>query len=211
MKEAVLYGCALPTGFGMVINQVKPLKKNRILVIGLGGIGISSLLALKCLNHKKVIVADINQKKINLAKKLGFNNTINTKKINLKNFIKSYYKDGIDICIESAGTVKTIELGFSLIKYNGGRIFFASHPKNNDKLKILPHELIKGKEIFGSWGGKTNPDRDIPIFANLIKKSNISLSELIQKTYDLRHINRAIKDLKEGKVFRPIIKMNHNE
>ena len=52
----------------MKLNQ----KNMNILIIGLGGIGISSLLALKCLNHKKVILADIFQSKLNLAKKLGF-------------------------------------------------------------------------------------------------------------------------------------------
>ena len=104
---------------------------------------------------------------------------------------------------------KTIELGFSLIKNNGGKLFFASHPNNRDYIKISPHDLIKGKRIYGSWGGKSQPDKDIPKMANLIKRSQISLSSLISKTYELKNINDAIKDLQNGKVFRPIIKMEH--
>ena len=209
MREAVLFGCAIPTGFGMVINEIKPKKNMNILIIGLGGIGISSLLALKCLNHKKVILADIFQSKLNLAKKLGFKNCINLKKVNIAEYIYSNCDGGIDICIESAGLTKTIELGFSLINNNGGKLFFASHPNNRDYIKISPHDLIKGKRIYGSWGGKSQPDKDIPKMANLIKKSQISLSSLISKTYKLKNINDAIKDLQNGREFRPIIKMEH--
>ena len=209
MKEAVLFGCAIPTGFGMVINQVKPKKHMSVLVIGLGGIGISALLALKCINHKHVIVADISQSKLNLAKKLGFNNCVNTNKKDLKKFILTNYSCGIDICIESAGSVKTIELGFELIDSKCGKIYFASHPPDNEYIKILPHDLIKGKKIYGSWGGESHPDRDIPKFAKLIKQSKIPLEHLVPKTYKLKDINRAIKDLKKGNIFRPIIKMDH--
>ena len=56
MRESVLFGCAIPTGFGMVINQIRPKKRDRILIIGLGGIGLSALIALKCINQKNVVV-----------------------------------------------------------------------------------------------------------------------------------------------------------
>ena len=69
MKNAVLFGCAIPTGFGMVINEVKPKKSQQILLIGLGGIGMSVLMGLKCLKHTNVIIADISKQKLTFAKK----------------------------------------------------------------------------------------------------------------------------------------------
>ena len=51
-KEAILFGCAIPTGFGLVLNEAKPKKNSIISVLGLGGIGISALIAYKCLNLK---------------------------------------------------------------------------------------------------------------------------------------------------------------
>jgi S-(hydroxymethyl)glutathione dehydrogenase/alcohol dehydrogenase len=45
--EAVLYGCAIPTGAGMVINQLKKIKKKHsVCLIGVGGVGMATLLAL---------------------------------------------------------------------------------------------------------------------------------------------------------------------
>jgi len=207
--EAVLYGCAIPTGFGMVINEIKPKKNMSVIVIGVGGIGMSALLALKCLKIKKIVVIDISAKKIQMAKKLGFKNSFSGTDEYLDKKISKILKDGADICIECAGTIKTIEKGFSLIKNNGGRLLFASHPPNNEKISFFPHEFIKGKQISGSWGGKTYPDRDIAKIAKMIKNSGISLKPLISKKYKLKDINNAIKDLKNGKVFRPIIDMRN--
>ena len=82
-------------------------------------------------------------------------------------------KSGFDFCVESAGLTETIEMGFNLINKDKGQLFFASHPPNNEKISLSPHELISGKKIFGSWGGEVDPDRDIPKLWKLIKKSKI--------------------------------------
>ena len=209
MKEAVLFGCAIPTGFGMVINEVKPKKNMHILVIGLGGIGICVLMALKSIGHNNVIVVDISEKKLKFAKEMGFVNCINSKKIDLRQSILAKHKKGVDICIETAGKAQTIELGFSLIKDNLGKLYFASHPDNSHFIKLKPHDLIKGRNIYGSWGGKTLPDRDIPKISRMLKKTNINLEKLLNKTYSLNKINSAIRDLENGNVIRPLIRMDH--
>ena len=210
MKEAVLYGCALPTGFGMVINEIIPRKQDKILLIGLGGIGMSVLIGLKAIRHKNVIIAEISDNKVSQAKRFGFKNAFNIRKINLKDKLIETFPEGIDICIETAGKIKTIEYGFSLIKEQGGKIFFASHPENGKKIKLNPHELIKGKCIYGSWGGKCNPDKDVPKIAQMIKKNRINLNLMMNKVYSLEKINIALSDMKKGKVIRPIVKMRHN-
>ena len=206
-KEAVLYGCAIPTGFGMVLNEIKPKKKDNILLFGLGGVGLSSLIALKCLGVKNIAVIDIDKNKLKIAKKLGASHTIKfCKDIEAK--IRKFSEE-IDVCIECTGKVEIIELGFSSIKYNGGRIYFASHPPNDKKISIFPHDLIRGKRIYGSWGGSSALDKDIKKIHNMIRKKKINIKELVNKEYNLNDINKAIKDLEAGRVLRPIIKMNH--
>ena len=76
-------------------------------------------------------------------------------------------------------------------------------------LGLDPHELISGKQIFGSWGGACNPDRDIPRIHNLQKNASSKLNMFIPKKYSLENINQAIDDLEEGIVFRPLIEMEH--
>jgi len=208
-KEAMLFGCAIPTGAGIVINQAKPKRTDSLLIIGLGGIGLSALLMAIVLRVDKIVIIDINDSKLEYAKNLGAHSIYNANSKNLKTQVLEDFEEGFDHCIESAGLTKTIELGFDLLNKKHGQLIFASHPPNNEKISIFPHELIAGKKIFGSWGGEVNPDKDIPKIWKLIKESNIDLKDFLQIEYSLEDINIAIDDLKTGKVFRPLIKMSH--
>lgn len=204
---AVLFGCALLTGAGMVLNELKPSSEMSVIVIGLGGIGLSALMALKYLNCKMIIAIDISDEKLELAKLFGATNTFNSRDINLFQKIKDLTIVGADACIESGGKTETIELGFALISKKG-KLIFASHPPEGEKISIAPHELIAGKQIFGSWGGGCKPDIDIPKLADIYIKNNPPLEKLISKRYKLENINEALDDLDNGVVFRPIIEMN---
>ena len=104
---------------------------------------------------------------------------------------------------------KSVPRIFSLIRKSGGELIFASHPGHGEKISLDPHELISGKKILGSWGGGSNPDNDVPRMYSLFAKSNFLLSDLITKRYKLEEINEALYDLEHGKVFRPLIVMDH--
>lgn len=195
--EAVLYGCAIPTGAGMIINQLKNIKKNqKVCLIGVGGVGMAALLAL-IKRNLKIFVIEKNIKKKNFLKKLNIKILNNQK---LKN-----YNDFFDFCIETSGTSKMIEKGFELIKKNG-TLVFASHPKNSNKIKLSPHDLISGKKIYGSWGGNCKLDNDIDkIFKFFNKKNVFSISGKIT-FFNLQNINRAFKKVISGQINRAIIK-----
>ena len=207
--EAVLFGCALPTGAGMVLNELKPSTDSSVAVIGLGGIGISALLALRALNIRQIIAIDISEDKLDFARRLGANYVFNSRDEDIFDSIMRLTNGGVDGCIESGGLVNTIELGFSLIRKGGGELIFASHPSHGDRISLDPHELISGKKILGSWGGGSNPDNDVPKIYSLFSKSNFLMGDLITKRYKLEEINEALNDLEAGKVFRPLIVMDH--
>jgi len=206
---AVLFGCALPSGAGMVLNELKPSTNESVIVLGLGGIGLSALMTLKALGVKSIIAIDISEEKLTLAKQLGATHIFNSKHGNLYQAIYNLTDGGADMCIESAGQVTTIELGFALIHKNKGKLLFASHPSQDELIQLSPHELISGKKIAGSWGGSTIPDKDIPLMHTLFLNTNIPLNILLTKRYSLEKINDALDDLEAGQVFRPLIVMEH--
>lgn len=207
---AVLFGCALPTGAGMVLNELRPSSTECGAVLGLGGIGLASLIALSACQCKQIIAIDLSDEKLELAKRLGATHVINSAHHSVDHEIIKIAPAGLDFCIESAGTVTTIEQGFSLIRKGGGRLIFASHPPEGDMIRLAPHDLISGKQIAGSWGGATQPDRDIPEMYMLIKNKGIPLECLLAKRYFLSEINQALDDLEAGRVFRPLIVMEHH-
>jgi len=209
--EAVLFGCAIPTGGGMAINEIKPSADDSIVVLGLGGIGLSALMALKALGISKIIAVDIHEHKLEMARNLGIKHCLNAKDQSFSSKVDKLTLGGADYCIESAGHISTIELGFSLIKRGGGKLLFASHPPEGESIRLVPHELIAGKKIAGSWGGATQSDLDIPELFNLFRSGNISLQSFLTKRYKLEEINQALDDLESGKVFRPLIVMEHDD
>jgi S-(hydroxymethyl)glutathione dehydrogenase / alcohol dehydrogenase len=207
--EAVLFGCALPTGAGMVLNEIDSSDDDSVTVLGLGGIGLSALMALKAQGVKNIIAADISNEKLEMANDLGASYCLNTTDKNFIETVKEITSGGSDFCIESAGLISTIELGFSLIKNGGGKLIFASHPPEGKTISLSPHDLISGKRIVGSWGGATQPDYDIPRMFELFKTTNTPLDALLTKRYKLDQINDALEDLELGRVFRPLIVMEH--
>ena len=207
LKKSVIFGCAVPTGAGIILNEIKPKKKDRICIVGLGGVGLSALIACKMLKLKNIIVVDIDNKKIKIAKKVGFKKTIllkNNKNAITKilNFNKGRY---FDYTIESSGKSKSIEFAFSLTKKFGGKCFFASHPNEKSKISIKPFDLISGKKIFGSWGGGSDPQKIAKIMSKFFLKNKKILNLYFTKEYSLKNINKAIKDFKKKSVLKPLI------
>ena len=205
---AVLYGCALPTGAGLVMNEMRPCENASIAVIGIGGIGLSALIALKQFNPKHLIAIDSEDHKLSLAKELGATTVINMADKDIKE--KLYAKvgpEGFDYAVEAAGKTSTIEFGFEIVKRNGGQLIFASHPPTGEKIRIDPFELICGKSIRGSWGGASKPDQDIALLGQIYETGRLPLESLLSHQYNLEDINEAMSALENRSIVRALINL----
>lgn len=208
MDAGVLFGCALPTGLGMVKNELKPEKGESAVIFGLGGVGLCALMGLVESGCEPIIAVDPSEAKRTLALKIGATHTICPNQYCPIEFVKKQTGGGADCAIDAAGKCQTTEAAFKSIKRGSGKCIFASHPPNGDSLSIDPFELICGKRIMGSWGGGCEPDRDLPLFGQMYVEGKLPLELLITKKYPLNNINQAMKDLREGNVCRPLIEMN---
>jgi len=204
-KTAVLLGCALPTGAGIVINQLQPKADSTVGVYGLGGIGLSALLAMNHFKPQAIVAFDVEDSKLALAKELGATHCYSVNEAGISQF-KQDFPLGLDNIIEAAGKTSTIEMAFSLIKRGGGRCIFASHPPAGEMIKLDPFELICGKSIEGSWGGATQPDHDLPLIVDIINKYRLPVEKLLSNEYSLEEINQALDDLEQRKITRALIK-----
>lgn len=210
MDVAVLFGCAIPTGAGIVVNRIKPKKGASVAIFGLGGIGLSALIATQLYKCSMVIAVDVEDDKLNLAKDFGATHIINSAKQDPVNGIARITEGkGVDYSIEAAGKTKSIEAAFQVVRKFGGCCVFASHPDAGEKIEIDPYDLICGKNIEGSWGGSTNPDLDIPKLASLYSKKKLPLEKFLSHKYKLEQINNALDDLENRKIVRALIEMDN--
>ena len=206
---AVLFGCSALTGAGMLLNEIEPAQKGVLAIIGLGGIGLSALMAAGSHAFDKIIAVDVSEEKLSLSKLLGSTHQINPAKTDVITALHDLTAgDGVDYCIEAAGKTKTIETAFASVRRHGGLCIFASHPEAGATISIDPFELICGKNIRGSWGGSCLPDRDIITLAGQYLEGNLPLDVLISEQYELQEINKALDVLESGKSLRPIIRFD---
>ena len=208
---AVLFGCALATGGGMILHETSILPTSTCCVIGLGGVGLSAVLALMSRGVTDLIVVDKSEAKLSMVRGWGVKHTINSTNSDVLNAVKGLTKarNGVDFCIEAGGTAATIEQGFSVIRCWGGKLLFASHPPAGETIQLNPHELLSGKQIQGTWGGGIDPDYDVPMLYDQLSKYDDFLYDLIDRRYALSEINLALNDLEAGRVVRPLIDMGH--
>lgn len=206
---AVLFGCAVPTGAGIITNDLQPAPGSTLAVFGLGGIGLSALMATMLYQCEKVIAVDVSQEKLALAKSFGATHVINACVSDPVDEIRMITNGiGVDYAVEASGQAFVIEQAFASVRRGGGVCVFASHPAQGSSISIDPYELICGKQIRGSWGGSSNPDRDVPKFAQLYLEGKLPLAKLITKRYPLDDINEALDDLENQRVGRPLIEID---
>jgi S-(hydroxymethyl)glutathione dehydrogenase/alcohol dehydrogenase len=209
LDVAVLFGCALPTGAGIVTNDLKPATGSTVAIFGLGGIGMSALMATMLFECSKVIAVDVTAEKLELARSFGATHILNAATADVVAEIRALtFGAGVDYAVEASGQSNVIEQAFESVRRGGGLCVFASHPENGNRISIDPYELICGKQIRGSWGGSSSPDRDIPMFAKLYCEGKLPLDKLITKRYPLDAINDALNDLEHHRVGRPLIEID---
>ena len=201
LKHASLYGCSIPTGMGVVLNEARPNKNKTCLVVGVGAVGIFTLIALQGIGVKKIICMDNNPKRLNFLKKLGFKNLINSNSANYEKKLSVITNAGVDYCFECSGQAKMITKCFNYLS-RLGRLYFVSHPKSEDLISLSPHDLISGKRIFGSWGGNSKLDTDLLKFHKVISKSKINIDKIYQlvKFKDIKQLFKNKKKINKPKI-----------
>ena len=208
LRELPLLGCAIPTGAGIAFNTAKIAQGSSVAVFGVGGIGLSTVIGAKLRGAKRIIAIDIFDHKLELACSLGATDTVNCKKQDVASYINEVtHKAGLDYAIEASGNAEAMELAFKSIRTGGGLCVLAGNLPTGKTISIDPLDLIKGKRVIGTWGGETQPDKDIPMYLDLYRTGKLELSPFITQTYKLEEINQALEELEKGKLGRGLIEM----
>lgn len=207
-EEVALFGCAVITGVGAVINtaQIKP--GSSVAIIGLGGIGLNALLGAKLAGAREIIAVDINADKLETAKELGATATFDSSEQSASDEIKSYTNGGVDYAFETAGVIPAMEVAYTITKRGGMTVTTGlPHPKHEFS---FPQVTLAAEErtIKGSYVGSCVPARDIPRFIDLYKQEKLPVDSLLTGTISLDEINEGFDRLAKGEVARLVIKMD---
>jgi len=205
LTEAALFGCAVLTGVGAVINTAKLQPGQTAAVIGLGGVGLSSVLGAVASGAEKVVAVDLSDDKLGLARQLGATHTVNAKDSDAAEQIRTATGGGVDFAFEMAGSARAIELAFKITK-RGGSTVTAGLPPPTATLPLPLVQLVaEERTVKGSYIGTCVPTRDIPRYVGLYRAGKLPVDRLMSGQLTLDEINEGFDRLHEGKAVRQVI------
>ena len=202
---AAIAGCAIATGCGIINNTLNASQGSSVIVFGVGGIGLSIILGAKHRGCSTIIAVDVRNSKLKFAKELGATHLINASKSNVLKSIAGILPQGADYAVDASGNKMAMENAFACIKEKGVCVI-AGNLGKDEKMELHPFELIKGKRIIGTWGGETQPDRDIPAYLKAFSRGQLPIDRMITHRFGLEDINQAFDVLVKGEAGRIIFK-----
>lgn len=203
--EAALFGCAVLTGVGAVVNTAQVRAGASVAVVGLGGVGLASVLGAIAAGARQVIAVDLSEDKLALAKNLGATHVFNAGAADAVEAIRQASAGGVDHAIEMAGSVRAFELAYR-ITHRGGTTVTAGLPPPNATWPMAPvHLVAEERTIKGSYIGTCVPSRDLPRYIDLYRRGRLPVDRLKTGTLSLDDINRGFDQLHEGKAVRQVV------
>ena len=205
MKAGALFGCAVTTGVGVVMNEADIRPHHSVVIYGCGGVGLFVLQAARLKHPKQIIVVDINDDALKLAKKFGASKIINASDSDPVKIIRGLTDgNGAECVIIATGNKSAIEIAIECASVPS-ECFLVGVPVVGDKVCIDGYSLMHKRNLRGSLGGGSFPDRDIPTYLNLNDRGEINVDKLISRVFPFEKINDAIKMMRGTNPGRVII------
>lgn len=206
LDSAALIACGVITGFGGVVYRAKVRPFQSVVVMGAGGVGINSIQGAAYSGAYPIIVVNVLENKMKMARDFGATHTVNAKNEKAaEEIFKLTNGRGADWVFVTVGSVGAIKQGMSFAGQRGS-IVMIGLPNYRDQLSFSPLEMIPSeKNIMGGFMGATNLKVDIPNLVNMYKTGKLKLDELITGRFPLKDINKAMALTEKGEGLRNVI------
>lgn len=208
LDRAALLGCAVPTGAGAIMNQASIGPRSSVAIFGVGGIGLCAVQAAAYMGARMIIAVDVLDRKLVMSKKFGATHTVNASNVDVLSIINDLTGGiGVDVTFESTGRIEAMNTAYAAAsKFHGLTIIAGVNPVGTT-MTVDPNRLHFGLKLIGTSGGSSDPDVDIPTWADLYMNGDWKLDELITHRFTLREINEAASTVQRGEVGRAVIEL----
>jgi alcohol dehydrogenase len=203
--EAALFGCAVLTGVGAVINTAGISAGVKVAVLGLGGVGLNALIGAAAAGAAEIVAIDLSDDKLALARDLGATVTVNARNTDMIAHVRDLTSGGVDFAFEMAGSVVALESAYRITR-RGGTTVSAGLPNPNHRWELQAVNMVaEERTIKGSYIGSAVPARDIPRYISLYKKGKLPINLLMGERLRLEQINEGFERLASGATTREIV------
>lgn len=202
---AALFGCAVITGVGAVVNTAAIGEHATVAVVGLGGVGLAALLGARALNARTIVAVDLSEDKLAIARSLGATHAFNAGEAGVEERIREATGGGVDAAFEMAGSARALELSYRITRRGGMTVSAGlSHPSAQVSISHLSL-VAEERTLKGSYLGSCTPDRDIPRYIGWYQDGRLPVDRLLSGRLTLDDINVGFDALADGRSVRQVI------
>jgi len=203
--EAALFGCAVLTGVGAVVNTSQVRAGQSVAVIGLGGVGLAAVIGALAAGAREVIAVDLAPSKREAALALGATQVFDGAAPDVVDQIKSATQGGLDHVFEFAGSVRAFETAYRITRRGGTTITAGLPPPTATFALPVVNLVAEERTVKGSYIGTCVPTRDLPHYVSLYRGGRLPVNRLMSGRLTLDHINEGFDLLHEGKAIRQVV------
>lgn len=152
--------CGYLTGAGTVFNVLEPKSHHKLVILGMGAVGLAALMAAKSIGMTDIVAVDIVDQKLQRATELGASDTVNTNThTDLNEAIRHVFPGGVDMVVDTTGVVPLLELGVKALAHEG-TLAMVGVPPPDTPLRIDPLDFLTTcKKMIGVIEGFANPQK----------------------------------------------------
>jgi S-(hydroxymethyl)mycothiol dehydrogenase len=203
---AGLLGCGVMAGLGAAINTGGVTRGDAVAVIGCGGVGNAAIAGARLAGAAKIIAVDIDDRKLEWAKRFGATNTINSTATDPIEAIRSLTGgNGADVVVEAVGRPETYEQAF-YARDLAGTVVLVGVPTPDMRIDLPLLDFFgRGGALKSSWYGDCLPSRDFPLLIDLYLQGRLDLDGFVSETIGLDDVEAAFDKMHKGEVLRSVV------
>jgi len=210
LANAAIFGCAVMTGVGAVVNTARVRAGDTVAIIGLGGVGLNGVLGAKLAGAETIIALDREASKLEVARRAGATHALCTQEAGCVEKVRELTGGGVDYAFELAGSVDAMTTAYALVRH-GGTVVVAGLPAATAIFAFNQCDLVGNeKSIRGCFMGSCVPVRDIPRFLRLHKEGRLPVDQLIDGYIGFDELNAGFDKLQDVKAIRQILTPNQS-
>ena len=203
---AGLLGCGVMAGIGAAINTGGVGRGDSVAVFGCGGVGDAAIAGSKLAGAHTIIGVDIDDRKLEWAKRFGATHTINSSETDAVEAIQALTDgNGVDVAIEAVGLPQTYRQAFEA-RDLAGTVVLVGVPRPDMTIELPFIEVFgRGGALKSSWYGDCLPTRDFPMLIDLYLQGRLDLDGFVSETISLGDVEEAFHKMERGEVLRSVV------
>jgi alcohol dehydrogenase len=205
LDVAALFGCAVLTGMGAVVNAAKVTAGSTVGIVGLGGVGLSAVLGALAAGASRVVAVDLLDQKIALARQLGASDGYNASAPDAAEKIRAATGGGLEYVVETAGAADAMALAYKITRRGGTTVTIGLPPPDAALAVPLVQMVAEERTVKGSYIGSSVPVRDLPRYIALYRDGRLPIDRLLTDRIRLDDINAGFERLRRGDAVRQVI------